>query len=348
LPGLIREWMTADSSRRTQLMESIILHWTGVHDISVTDASQDPQAMRKLAAIENLVGRKFRDGWLIPIPGIAAVAIINDAFDKLSALLEDQLIAQVDALPLLRAMSPGNIPGEGTKISGFDKVAEMLRIQLDGNPDMMRLVRTGNVLDRLDVDGKALLQVIADRSKSESGLFALQLQAFTSTDSCTFGGDQDDLIYASSLSEWIEGRQGNDSLFGSDGHDILIGGAGNDSMAGGYGNDVYALASGDGADVLADIDFTPANFDEVRFVDVKSEDVRGLQRVGSNLLLHYGRSDQLTMQNHFAGEAYRIEQFRVPPAWRSRFLPAECPVVPCGSSPIPCRSLSAAGSPLSA
>jgi len=310
LPGLIREWMSADSAQRTQLMESIILHWTGVQDYSATEVSQDPMAMRRLAALENLVGRKFRDGWAIPLPGFRSWAVIERDFGNLSALLEGQLIAQVDALPLLRAVSVSTISGEGAKISDFSKVADMLRLQLDDAADMMRLVKIGNVLDRLGADGKALLQAMAERSKSESGLFGLRLQALISIDTCSFGTDQNDAISGSALHEWIEGRSGNDSLAGREGNDILIGGAGNDSLDGGYGNDVYAFSSGDGADVLIEYDPTLGNIDEVRFTDVASGDIRGVERVGGSLLLQYGSSDQLTVQNHFSGAPYRIEQFR--------------------------------------
>lgn len=310
LPGLIREWVMADSARRNQLMESIILHWTGVQDFSVTDPYQDLEGMRKLAALETLVGRKFRDGWPVQKPGFRSLAVVETAFGNLSALMEDQLIAQVDVLPLLRAASASTIAGDGIETLDYGAVVEMLRRQLVGNQDMMRLVKIGNVLDRLDADGKELLQAMAERSKSENGLFGLQLQALVESDTCSFGGELDDLISGGAVNEWIEGRQGNDTLAGNGGDDILIGGAGNDSIFGGYGNDVYAFASGDGADLLDDTDFTPGNVDEVRFTDVTSADVRGLQRVGNNLLMQYGSSDQLTLQNYFVGDAYRIEQFR--------------------------------------
>jgi hypothetical protein len=310
LPGLIQEWMTADSTRRTQLMESIILHWTGVHDLSVTDPYQDPQAMRRLAALETLVGRKFRDGWAVTTPGFRAWEVIDRAFGDLSALLEDQLIAQVDALPLLRAVSPSTIAAEGKETSDFSTVADMLRGQFVESPDTMRMIRIGNVLDRLGGDGKELLQAMADQSNSESGPFGLQLQALASIDTGSFGGDLDDLIYGGDGHEWIEGHQGNDTLSGNGGQDILIGGVGNDSLVGGLGHDVYVVSSGDGADIIHDNDSTPGNVDEVRFLDVSSTDVQGVQRVGNSLLMSYGSSDQVTVQYYFTSAAYRIEQFR--------------------------------------
>jgi Ca2+-binding RTX toxin-like protein len=129
-------------------------------------------------------------------------------------------------------------------------------------------------------------------------------------DTGSFGGDLDDLIYGGDGNEWIEGHQGNDTLSGNGGHDILIGGVGNDSLVGGHGHDVYVVSSGDGADILHDNDSAPGNVDEVRFLDVSSTDVRGVQRVGNSLLLSYGSSDQLTVQYYFTSAAYRIEQFR--------------------------------------
>jgi Ca2+-binding RTX toxin-like protein len=311
LPGLIRQWMVASSADRTQLMESIIVHWTGVQDYQlVYPLWEELTERRRLAALENLIGRTFRDGWPDPVPGFRAYVPIEQAFDNLSNLLEDQLIAQVDALPLLRAVSGSTTTIEGTNSSDFEPVVEILRNQLDGNPDMARLVKTGRVLERLGADGLALVESMAERSKSESGMFGLQLQAFSSIDACSLGTGQDDPIIGSSLNEWIEGRSGSDSLAGGDGNDILIGGAGDDLLAGDRGNDIYVFSSGDGVDTLFENDSTPGNLDEVRFTNVTSADVRELERDFNNLLMHYGITDQLTLQNHFAGEAYRIEQFR--------------------------------------
>jgi hypothetical protein len=256
------------------------------------------------------VGRKFRDGWAVTTPGFRAWEVIDRAFGDLSALLEDQLIAQVDALPLLRAVSPSTIAAEGKETSDFSPVADMLRGQFVESPDTMRMIRIGNVLDRLGGDGKELLQAMADQSNSESGPFGLQLQALASIDTGSFGGDLDDLIYGGDGHEWIEGHQGNDTLSGNGGQDILIGGVGNDSLVGGLGHDVYVVSSGDGADIIHDNDSTPGNVDEVRFLDVSSTDVQGVQRVGNSLLMSYGSSDQVTVQYYFTSAAYRIEQFR--------------------------------------
>jgi hypothetical protein len=63
-------------------------------------------------------------------------------------------------------------------------------------------------------------------------------------------------------------------------------------------------------DSVTDNDSTHGNVDEVRFTDVTSLNVRALERAGYNLVMQYASTDQLTVQNHFANESYRIEQFR--------------------------------------
>jgi hypothetical protein len=310
LAGLIQEWLGASSAERTALIEPIIFHWTGVQNFMDATPTDDPLPRRRLAAIENLLGRKFRDGWMDPIPGIRAYGFIETGFSKLVGLVESQLIAHADALPLLRAASVTPAAVDGTQASDFNPVVEELRRQFDTGPDVEGLIKTGRVLDRLGTEATALVEAVGEQAQTEPGMFGLHLQALASIDKAVIGGSQDEVVSGSSLDEWIEGGIGNDSLQGGDGNDILIGGVGSDSLSGGYGNDVFVFSAGDGTDVVTDNDSTPGNVDEVRFTDVTSLDVRGLERAGYHLLMQYASTDQLTVQNQFASDSYRIEQFR--------------------------------------
>jgi hypothetical protein len=43
--------------------------------------------------------------------------------------------------------------------------------------------------------------------------------------------------------DYLDGGQGNDTIYGGDGNDILDGGAGNDTLVGGLGDDIYRIDS---------------------------------------------------------------------------------------------------------
>jgi hypothetical protein len=292
------------------LIEPIIFHWTGVQNFVDATPTDDPLPRRRLAAVENLLGHKFRDGWMDPIPGFRAYGFIETGFSKLVAEVESQLIAQADALPLLRAASVSPAAVDGSQTAEFSPVVEQLRSQFNTGPDVEGLIKTGRVLDRLGTEATDLLEAVAEQAPSEPGMFGLHLQALASIDKAVFGGSLDEVVSGSSLDDWIEAGLGNDSLTGGDGNDILIGGIGSDSLSGGHGNDVFVFSAGDGTDIVTDSDSTNGNVDEVRFTDVTSLGVRGLERAGFNLVMQYASTDQLTVQNHFASDSYRIEQFR--------------------------------------
>ena len=105
------------------------------------------------------------------------------------------------------------------------------------------------------------------------------------------------------------GGADNDNLSGDAGNDLLDGGIGNDTLTGGVGNDTYVFRVGSGQDVVSNYDTAIGRVDSIRFEDVTSTDLRGLRRVGIDLILDYGTTDQVTIQNHYAGAAYQLNQF---------------------------------------
>ncbi|MCE3290061.1 MAG: Serralysin, partial [Caulobacter sp.] len=66
------------------------------------------------------------------------------------------------------------------------------------------------------------------------------------------GLDGNDTLNGLGGSDRLEGGAGADKLFGGDGDDVLIGGAGQDTLTGGAGADIFVLATGDGANTIAD------------------------------------------------------------------------------------------------
>ncbi len=306
----LQQWLAAAPQERAGRMEAFILQWTGVQNLEDPNAPDDPLPRRRLAALERFLGRDFRSGWAVTEPGHRAYVLIEEAFDQLSLELENQLLAQTEVLPLLRASSSGRDLEALLHNVNVDHLTADLRDLFSVNPDVETITRLGDILDRLAADDPSLRQALLERSGTEAGLFGVQLLAMTSIDSVVLGGDIDEALIGSAAAEWIDGLAGNDTLYGYAGADILIGGPGDDMLVGAYGSDVYVVSSGAGKDVLTEYDPTPGNVDEVRFLDVASTEVQTLQRAGSDLVIGYGIADQITVKNHFLGDPYRIEQFR--------------------------------------
>ena len=75
-------------------------------------------------------------------------------------------------------------------------------------------------------------------------------QSFEYTDGklSIFGGDGDDIIWASKGKNSLFGDAGNDRIVGASGNDVIAGGIGNDRMHGGGGNDTFTFCDNWGVD----------------------------------------------------------------------------------------------------
>jgi Ca2+-binding RTX toxin-like protein len=136
-------------------------------------------------------------------------------------------------------------------------------------------------------------------------------------DSVSFGNENDridalagnDSIHGGNGNDIIYGRAGEDTLYGDNGEDILDGGLDNDTLDGGYGSDTYILRKGSGQDVINNYDYDSATTDTIRFEDVKSDALTGIERSGNDLVIFYGDSDSVTIRNHFYSVYYQVERF---------------------------------------
>jgi Ca2+-binding RTX toxin-like protein len=70
-----------------------------------------------------------------------------------------------------------------------------------------------------------------------------------------FGGAGNDSVYGVLGSDTVLGGGGDDRVFGSDGDDKIDGGDGNDTMFGDTGADLFVFKTGDGDDVINDLNF---------------------------------------------------------------------------------------------
>jgi autotransporter passenger strand-loop-strand repeat protein len=69
-----------------------------------------------------------------------------------------------------------------------------------------------------------------------------------------FGGDGDDIIWASRGKNSLYGDAGNDRIVGASGDDMIVGGIGNDRMHGGGGDDIFTFCANWGIDEVEQLD----------------------------------------------------------------------------------------------
>ncbi len=86
------------------------------------------------------------------------------------------------------------------------------------------------------------------------------------------GGTGNDSIAGSSVANWLDGAEGDDSLYGLAGDDLLIGGAGADYLDGGAGTDTASYANA-AAGVSVDVTYTSNNGGEAIGDDYNSIEV---------------------------------------------------------------------------
>ena len=126
------------------------------------------------------------------------------------------------------------------------------------------------------------------------------------------GGAGDDTLSGAVGDDTLFGGTGNDTLSGNEGADTLDGGVDNDTLYGGAGDDTYTFGVGAGVDRIVDEDGTAGNTDAVVFSDVASTALRGLERIGNDLVIKYGTSDQVSVAEYFnpSYTGYKVEQFK--------------------------------------
>ena len=134
------------------------------------------------------------------------------------------------------------------------------------------------------------------------------------------GGVDNDLLYGDAGNDALSGDAGDDVLFGGAGNDTLRGVAGNDTLDGGAGDDsmfessgsnTFLLRVGSGRDSISLAENTTANkVDVIRFEDVASTALTGVQRVGANLVLSYGSGDSVTLVSFYSSAASKFSSLQ--------------------------------------
>lgn len=178
-----------------------------------------------------------------------------------------------------------------------------------GTEAMNDTMRGGGGFDRIEISGSG--DVTLSRFDAGTAL----IEAWHGNDAGVIGTRGADILNFSQLLEvahlaFIDGGDGNDRITGSLGNDILRGGAGadiltgglgDDTLFGGAGNDRFIFAAGWGNDVIADFQAGSATGDVIAisrsmFANL-AQILAGSQQVGADVVISYGASDSLTLQN---------------------------------------------------
>ncbi|WP_396103667.1 calcium-binding protein, partial [Cyanobium sp. Lug-B] len=297
---LLERWIQGSSLQREVLIDPLIFRWVGVSSgqsvagLDVIDG--------RLVVMERLLGQSFRQGWTDPRPIGQAVRMLHLAYENFRLQLENQLVLQTDALPILqRLVSPdGDIYSQP---SGqiLDLIADYLDAGFFESSDYLGLYRLTRSLQSIGESGALVLAALQESLTSEpvkGGLF----RRLASEHRLQHGSDLANHLSGTEGQDLLDGGAGDDLLHGGAGRDWLVAGSGNDSLNGGIGDDVYVIGQGGERKEISDTDYQSGNHDVVVFTNVKPSDVRLVERHGSQLYLHYGSTDRLWVENYFASE----------------------------------------------
>ncbi|MCX5959842.1 MAG: hypothetical protein NT053_08435 [Cyanobacteria bacterium] len=305
LPALLEQWIAGSSMQREALLQSIIFAWTGVETEVLPGWSGDQDAYRRLRAMEQLMGRRFRGITWTHMPHGHVALPIEDAFAGLRQSVDRLLSAQVELGPLLWRVQ-GAVEPDGSLRFEVGDLLEALAANSGPLLDAAALFRVTSSLAGMGPTGASVLRSLAQAVSGRLDPFAVLLGAVLPIQAMVMGGPGADALTGSASSDWIEGDAGPDSLSGQVGDDVLRGGRGDDVLSGGAGNDLYVMARGDGRDTLQELEGLQ---DELRWLDVASTEI-AMERFNADLVIGIGGGDAVRILQYFSNPASRVERFR--------------------------------------
>ena len=304
LPALLEQWIAGSSIQREALLQSLIFSWTGVENEVLPGWSGDQDAYRRLRAMEQLMGRRFRGITWTQMPHGHVALPIEDAFAGLRRSVDRLLSAQVELGPLLWRVQGAVEPDGSLRFEVGDLLAALAA---NSGPllDVPALFRLTSSLADMGPNGASVLRSLAQAVSGRLDPFAVVLGAMLPIQAMVTGGPGADALTGSASSDWIQGDAGSDSLSGLEGNDVLQGSPGEDVLSGGAGNDLYVMARGDGRDTLQEL---AGPQDELRWLDVPSIEIV-IERLHGDLVIGNGRGDTVRILQYFNDPSFRVELF---------------------------------------
>ena len=288
LKHVIQEYIDSNLEDRSYLINELVYEWAGVAQLA-SDSRGGYFDARKLAVLELLTGREFRQG-NEPNPNRNSAAVLELEFKKFT----DYVLAQIESKTIYKEVfsmdsflinkNSGELEFDWSRFN--NKVTELIKAN-----NFIEANRILSIVNNLGAYNLNYLQVV---NKNLEYLSSNNKEVAS-------------LIH----SNVITGTSTNDILVGSDRDDVFIASRGKDTLEGKLGADTYIFAKGHGQDVITEYDtYQSGKQDTLRFTDVNYNDVRFRRENNDLILFGYHGNDQITIQNFYNNDYYQIENFQ--------------------------------------
>ena len=288
LKHVIQEYIDSNLEDRSYLINELVYEWAGVAQLA-PDSRGGYFDARKLAVLELLTGREFRQG-NEPNPNRNSAAVLELEFKKFT----DYVLAQIESKTIYKEVfsmdsflinkNSGELEFDWSRFN--NKVTELIKAN-----NFIEANRILSIVNNLGAYNLNYLQVV---NKNLEYLSSNNKEVAS-------------LIH----SNVITGTSTNDILVGSDQDDVFIASRGKDTLEGKLGADTYIFAKGHGQDVISEYDtYQSGKQDTLRFTDVNYNDVRFRRENDDLILFGYHGNDRITIQNFYNNDYYQIENFQ--------------------------------------
>ena len=288
LKHVIQEYIDSNLEDRSYLINELVYEWAGVAQLA-PDSRGGYFDARKLAVLELLTGREFRQG-NEPNPNRNSAAVLELEFKKFT----DYVLAQIESKTIYKEVfsmdsflinkNSGELEFDWSRFN--NKVTELIKAN-----NFIEANRIISIVNNLGAYNLNYLQVV---NKNLEYLSSNNKEVAS-------------LIH----SNVITGTSTNDILVGSDRDDVFIASRGKDTLEGKLGADTYIFAKGHGQDVISEYDtYQSGKQDTLRFTDVNYNDVRFRRENDDLILFGYHGNDRITIQNFYYNDYYQIENFQ--------------------------------------
>ena len=288
LKHVIQEYIDSNLEDRSYLINELVYEWAGVAQLA-SDSRGGYFDARKLAVLELLTGREFRQG-NEPNPNRNSAAVLELEFKKFT----DYVLAQIESKTIYKEVfsmdsflinkNSGELEFDWSRFN--NKVTELIKAN-----NFIEANRILSIVNNLGAYNLNYLQVV---NKNLEYLSSNNKEVAS-------------LIH----SNVITGTSTNDILVGSDRDDVFIASRGKDTLEGKLGADTYIFAKGHGQDVISEYDtYQSGKQDTLRFTDVNYNDVRFRRENDDLILFGYHGNDRITIRNFYYDDYYQIENFQ--------------------------------------